>query len=183
MGYGLWTFPSQDDLRCHPIDLPLYSLLRYAPAGSFSYLDDCWPALKTWTVKKAAALLAIHLVWMLPLHPQVLPDPLTYSKSDKESATEYLQRNKHQRRAGIIMLVGGIGLASLGASSTDQDASGTNALVYLGSLCAVGSLVLFNSAAKNKNRGEMLLRMQSAPLALSKTKKIPSVGIRVRLGK
>jgi hypothetical protein len=139
--------------------------------------------LKAQTVKKAAAILAINLVWMFPLHPQVLPEPLTYSKSDQKSAAEYLQKNKQQRRAGIIMLVGGIGLASLGASSSAQDAPGYNALVYLGTLGAVGSLVLFNSAAKNKSRGEMLLRMQSAPLAISKARKIPSVGIRVRLGK
>ena len=133
-------------------------------------------------MKKAAALLAIHLVWMLPLHPQVHPEPSTYSKSDQTAAAEYLQKNKHQRRAGFIMLVAGIGLASVGASGGDWDNPGSNTLVYVGTLSAVGSLVLFNSADRNKHRGEMLLRMQSAPLAISKSKKILSLGIRVWLG-
>jgi hypothetical protein len=134
-------------------------------------------------VKKAAVLFAIHLVWMLRLHPQVHPEPLTYSKSDQAVAAEYLQKNKHQRRTGFIMLVAGIGLASVGASGKDWDNPGSNTLVYVGTLSAVGSLVLFNSAARNKHRGEMLLRMQSAPLAGSKVRNILSVGVRVRLGK
>jgi hypothetical protein len=70
----------------------------------------------------------------------------------------------------------------VGASGKDWDNPGSNTLVYVGTLSAVGSLVLFNSAARNKHRGEMLLRMQSAPLAGSKSKKILSLGIRLQLG-
>ena len=123
------------------------------------------------------------LIWMLPLHPQVLPEPATYRKSDKELAAEYLQKHKHQRRTGIVLLIGGIGLATLGASSSDWATSGSSSLVYVGTLATLSSLPFFVSASKNKEQGNLLLRMQSAPLAGGKTRKIPTLGVQVRLGK
>jgi len=133
-------------------------------------------------VKKAAFLVAVHFLWVLSLHPQVLPDPSSYSKSDKESAAQYLEKNKHQRRTGILLLVAGVGLASFAASSADLDATGSNSLLYVGALGALGSIPLFISASKNKTRGDLLLRMQSMPLATGTGRKLTSIGIDLPLG-
>lgn len=119
---------------------------------------------------------------MLPLHPQVLPDPPSYSKSDKESAAQFLEKNKHQRRTGILLLVAGVGLASFAASTSELDATGSNSLLYVGALGAIGSVPLFISASKNKTRGDLLLRMQSMPLANGKSRKVTSIGIGLPFG-
>jgi hypothetical protein len=162
----------------------LYSLQeQFAPAGMFSSLDDADGTLKPRAVKKAALLSVIPLLWMLPLHPQVLPEPSTYSKSDKESAAQYLEKNKHQRRTGILLLVAGVGLASFAASTGELDATGPSSFLYVGALGALGSVPLFISAAKNKTRGDLLLRMQSMPLANGSGRKVTGVGVGLRLGK
>jgi hypothetical protein len=164
----------------------LYSLHCYRFAircRQFSSHDDGLLIIKTLTVKRAAALLIIHLMWVISLHPQVLPDPSSYSKSDKELSDEYLRKNRHQRRTGIVLLVAGVGIASLGASTSELNMQEVNPLFYLGTVGALGSVPLLLSAAKNKERGELLLRMQSMPMAGGKDKKIRSVGIAIRLGK
>lgn len=116
-------------------------------------------------------------------YPQVLPDPSSYNKTDKELSDEYLRRNRHQRRTGIILLVAGVGLASLGASNSELDASGSSTMLYLGAMGAIGSVPLFMSASKNKERGELLLRMQSMPVAGGKRSKVVGVGVGLRLSK
>jgi len=130
-------------------------------------------------VKKAAFLLFIHLLWMLTVHPQVLPEPSTYSKSDKEAAAQYLEKNKQQRRAGIVLLVAGVGLASIAASG-EKYASGNDALIYVGSIAALGSMPLFVSASRNKARGDLLLRMQGMPLVNGR--KLTGIALGLRLG-
>lgn len=124
-----------------------------------------------------------YLLWVTALHPQVLPEPSSYSKSEKELGDEYIRKNKHQRRAGIVLLVAGVGMASLGASSSGLDTPGVNSLFYLGTAGALCSVPLFLSAAKNKGKGEMYLRMQGVPIANGKGKKIRAIGIGIRLGK
>jgi hypothetical protein len=134
-------------------------------------------------VKKAAALLILHLLWATAPHPQVLPDPSSYNRTDKELSDEYLRKNRHQRRTGIVLLVAGVGLASLGASSVEMNTSGSSTMLYLGAMGAIGSVPLFLSASKNKEKGELLLRMQSMPLAGGKREKILGLGVGIRLGK
>jgi hypothetical protein len=138
--------------------------------------------LKTTTVKKAAALLIIHLLWMTAPYPQVLPDPSSYSKTDKELSDEYLRKNRHQRRTGILLLVAGVGLASLGVSSTEFETGGSPTMLYLGAMGAMGSVPILLSASKNKARGELLLRMQSMPVAGTKRGRVMGVGVGYRLG-
>lgn len=134
-------------------------------------------------MKKAAALLILHLLWVTAPHPQVLPDPSSYNKADKELSDEYLRKNRHQRRTGIMLLVAGVGLASLGASTSEPDSPGSSTMLYLGALGAMGSLPLFMSASKNKEKGELLLRMQSAPVAGGKSRRMVGLGVGIRLGK
>lgn len=124
-----------------------------------------------------------HLLWVAPVHPQVLPEPSSYNKSDKELSDEYLRKNKHQRRTGMVLLIAGVGLASLGASSGEFNAQGSNTMLYIGTIGAMGSVPLFLSAAKNKEKGELLLRMQSMPLAGGQGRKVTGVGIGIRIGK
>lgn len=124
-----------------------------------------------------------YLLWVTALHPQTLPDPPSYSKSDKELGDEYIRKNKHQRRTGFVLLVASVGVATLSASSSGLDTPGGNSLFYLGTAGALCSVPLFLSAAKNKDKGEMYLRMQSMPVANGKGKKIGAIGIGIRLGK
>lgn len=116
-------------------------------------------------------------------YPQVLPEPSSYNKTDKELSDEYLRKNRHQRRTGIVLLVAGVGLASLGASSVEKNAAGSSTMLYLGAMGAIGSLPLFMSASKNKEKGELLLRMQSMPVAGAKSRKMMALGVGIRLGR
>lgn len=133
-------------------------------------------------MKKAATLLILHLLWATAALPQVLPDPSSYSKGDKELSDEYLRKNRHQRRTGIVLLVAGVGLASLGASGNELNTSGSSTMLYLGAMGAIGSVPLFMSASKNKEKGELLLRMQSMPVAVGKHRRTMGLGIGIRLG-
>lgn len=134
-------------------------------------------------MKKAAALFILHLLWVSAAHPQVLPDPPSYNKTDKELSDEYLRKNRHQRRTGIMLLVAGVGLASLGASGNELNASGSSTMLYLGAMGAIGSVPLLMSASKNKEKGELLLRMQSMPVAGGKRGKMVGLGVGFRLGR
>lgn len=154
-----------------------------AGAGKFSSRDNGLLIIKTTTVKKAAALLVLHLLWVTAPHPQVLPNPSSYNKADKELSDEYLRKNRHQRRTGIVLLIAGVGLASLGASSGEMDTQGASMMLYLGAMGAMGSVPLFLSASKNKEKGELLLRVQSMPLAGAKSRKVMGMGVGIRLGK
>jgi hypothetical protein len=155
---------------------------RLFARGKFSSRDDGLLSIKTTTVKKAAALLALHLLWVTSAHPQVLPDPSSYNKTDKELSDEYLRKNRHQRRTGLILLVAGVGIASLGASNSELHTTGASTMLYLGAMGAMGSVPLFLSASKNKEKGELLLRMQSMPLAGGKRGKVVGLGVGIRLG-
>lgn len=134
-------------------------------------------------MKKAAVIVFLHLLWVNALHPQVLPEPSTYSKGDKELSDDYLRKNKHQRRTAIVLLVTGVGLASLGASASELNVQDVSPLFYLGSAGALCSVPLFLSAAKNRGRGELLLRMQSMPVADRKGRRIAGIGIGIHLNK
>ena len=133
-------------------------------------------------MKKTAALFIPLLFWVLPLHPQVLPNPAALAQSDKEVSKAYLQKTKHQKAIGLALLIAGIGVASVGASTMELDTPGANAYIYLGNFVALGSIPFFVSAAKNKDRAELVLRRDPLPLAAARYK-TTSLGISIPLNK
>ena len=133
----------------------------------------------------------ILFVWMISLacnqlaEAQVSQDSARRA-SDRQLGMAYLAKSKSQRSAGFVVMGIGIAAAIGGVAGLSNDlfenTTGYELLFLVGVGAPITSFPLFNSAAKNRGRAEVLLRYENMPLSsiVPVNQNMPALGVAFR---
>jgi hypothetical protein len=149
-------------------------------------------------MKKNLLLMACLLV-VFAGNVQPLPQQAAVSKSDAELRQFYLQKAKHQKTAGLVFLIGGLGLMAAGIGQADTDwtinlfpNSSTPlreskqkglGLFIAGGISTLTSLPFILASGRNRRKAHMISGYQSTSYTPGLQPKQTTLGIAFPIGR